>query len=102
MNPIYYMEFIVPSLDTYTIYSKSGCSYCTKVKELLTAFDMSFTIVNCDEYLYEDKEGFLEFIKKTANKEYRTFPIVFHKGTFLGGFMETKTFIATQIQNDAT
>ena len=46
--------------------------------------------VSCDEFLLEDKEGFLLFIKEKANKEYRTFPMVFYDVKFLGGFAETQ------------
>jgi glutaredoxin len=83
------MEIFTP-LDTgFTIYSKSGCSNCTKVKKLLLDKQSFFLDVSCDEYLLEDKEGFLSFIKERANKEYRTFPMVFKDGKFIGGFTET-------------
>jgi glutaredoxin len=87
------MEFITPSLDTYTIYCKSGCPYCEKTKLLLnnnisSNFLKPF-IVDCDEYLLKDKENFLIFIEKIANVPYRFFPIVFYKGEFIGGYNET-------------
>lgn len=80
-----------PIADGYTIYSKSGCYYCTKVKELL-AKETPVKIIMCDNFLFEDRTGFLEKIKSIANdgKDTRTFPIVFHCGTFLGGYEETK------------
>ena len=82
---------IFEPLDTgFTIYSKSGCFYCTKVKKLLFDKNIFFLDVSCDEFLLEDKEGFLLFIKERANKEYRTFPIVFYDGKFIGGFTETQ------------
>jgi glutaredoxin len=82
------MEFVSPVLSGYTIYSKSGCVYCIRVKELLRGFDTD--IVNCDEYLVHDREGFLDFIRIMAGKPYRTFPMVFLDGVFLGGYTETK------------
>ena len=84
------MEFTEPSSKGYTIYSKSGCTYCTKVKEILKALGESYEMVNCDEYLLEDREGFLTFIKERAGRDYKTFPMVFAAGKFLGGFSETK------------
>jgi glutaredoxin len=84
------MDFFEPLKTGFTIYSKSGCSNCTKVKKLLLD-KQSFSLdISCDEYLIEDKEGFLLFIKERANKEYRIFPMVFKDGKFIGGFTETK------------
>ena len=86
------MIFFTP-LDTgFTIYSKSGCSNCTKVKKLLLDKQSFFVDISCDEYLLEDKEGFLSFIKERANKEYRIFPMVFKDGKFIGGFNETQLY----------
>ena len=84
------MSFFEPLKIGFTIYSKSGCSYCTSVKKLLLDKQIYFVDVSCDEYLIEDKEGFLTFIREKANKEYRTFPMVFKDGKFIGGFTETK------------
>ena len=86
------MSFFEPLKTGFTIYSKSGCSFCTKVKKLLLDKQTFFTDVSCDEYLIEDKEGFLLFIKERANKEYRTFPMVFKDGKFIGGFTETQMY----------
>jgi len=40
--------------------------------------------------LIENREGFLAFIKELVGKEYRTFPMIFRSGYFIGGFTETK------------
>ena len=84
------MSFFEPLKIGFTIYSKSDCSYCTNVKKILLDKQIFFVDVECDEYLIEDKEGFLSFIREKANKEYRTFPMVFKDGKFIGGFTETK------------
>jgi glutaredoxin len=94
------VSFVEPSSVGYTIYSKTGCTYCTKVKLLLMGFELPYTIVNCDEYLLENKEMFLDFIKTKAEKEYKTFPMVFLEGKFIGGFMETKASIDINSDND--
>jgi len=83
------MEFTAPNVSGFTIYGKTGCSYCDKVKDLLTEFKEHFTYVNCDEYLATQRDAFLEFIKEKAGKEYKTFPMVFSSGQFLGGFKDT-------------
>jgi len=84
------MEYIEPASNNYTIYTKSGCPNCTKVKKLLE--NEKPLIVDCDDWLIEDKPAFLEFIREKAGKECKTFPIVFHNGNFLGGFDETKIY----------
>uniref|UniRef100_A0A6C0JI22 Glutaredoxin domain-containing protein n=1 Tax=viral metagenome TaxID=1070528 RepID=A0A6C0JI22_9ZZZZ len=81
--------FELPSGEGYTIYTKSQCGFCIKSKNLLKA--EPYTMIDCDEYLLEDKEAFLAFIETICGKSYRTFPIIFKDGKFLGGFSETKT-----------
>ena len=53
----------------FTVYSKSGCNNCTKVKTLLKDKNLIFNIVECDDYLIEDKENFLLFIKELSDSE---------------------------------
>jgi glutaredoxin len=89
------MQFEKPTLIGYTIYTKTNCPYCIKVKDLLKNEKVENKIVNCDKYLEDPsiKEFFLEFIR-TINGEipHRTFPIVFYKGNFIGGFTDTEKF----------
>lgn len=100
------MEFPEPSLISYTVYSKSGCPNCTKVKVLLEGEgddeeiwrdnNIHLTIYDCDEYLKENREEFLNFMVKRAHTEIKTFPIVFFNGEYIGGFAETKKFMEKQ------
>ncbi len=94
------MEFIQPSANTFTIYTKSGCSNCNKVKKLILNYNDSEIplIINCDEYLIEDKEEFLEIIKNLSKKEHKTFPIVFYKKKYIGGYKETEKYCDTMVQ----
>jgi len=87
-------DYIVPALDNYTIYTKSGCPNCINVKKLLETEteNKKPLIVDCDEWLIEDKPAFLEFIREKAGQECKTFPIVFHNGAYVGGFEETKVY----------
>jgi len=87
------MEFPNPQKGQFTIYSKSGCINCNKVKNLLKENNISFSVVDCDDFIFENKEEFLSFIKLTAGQEYRMFPIVFDNGQFIGGFNETIKYI---------
>jgi glutaredoxin len=85
----------------YTIYTKPKCTFCDKIKELLK--DVSSTWVDCSKYLTNDstKQIFLQFIADTAklSEPYKTFPMVFCNGRFIGGYTETKTFHEKNIFN---
>lgn len=91
------MEFIEPLLTGFTIYSKSGCSNCIKVKNLLKEKNFLFNVVDCDEYIIEEKDLFLSFIKEHANKECKMFPIVFINGKYIGGYIETRDYIDNEL-----
>lgn len=80
--------FIPPSQTGITIYTKSNCIYCDKVKEILDGL-----IVSCDSYLEHDREEFLSTMKKQIGKEYKTFPMVFMDGTFIGGYEDTLRYL---------
>lgn len=83
------MEFVEPTKTDFTIYSKSGCPNCTKVKKILQDNNCFFTEINCDDYILENKDDFLKFIENKANTSYRTFPMVFNNGIFVGGLTHT-------------
>jgi glutaredoxin len=87
------MEFIEPTKVGFTIYSKSGCPNCTKVKNLIKEHNFLFNVIDSDDYIIEDKESFLTFIENIAEKSYRTFPMVFYDGKFVGGLIHTTEFI---------
>ena len=88
-------NFKKPSEATqYTVYSKSGCPNCKKVKELLKTKNLLFTIIDCDEYLIETKPEFLQFIQDLTSQEWKTFPIVFNKDSrLIGGFIDTREYL---------
>lgn len=83
------MEYTEPLRVGFTIYTKSGCNMCTKVKNLLTEKFLFFEIVDCDDYLIEDRDAFLSFIEGKIGKPYKQFPMVFSDGNFIGGYQET-------------
>lgn len=87
------MEIIEPNKSGFTIYSKSGCPNCISVKKLIKENKFFITEINCDEYILEDKEEFLKFIEKVAETSYKTFPMVFYDGKFIGGLTHTTEFI---------
>ena len=87
------MDIPEPLKSEITVYSKSGCINCVKVKNLLKDKKMKYTIIPCDELILEDKEGFLQFIHQIIGKEYNTFPMVFDNTKFIGGFKETSEYL---------
>ena len=91
------MEFIEPEKGKFTVYSKSGCSNCLKVKNLLKTNFLAFIVIDCDEYLLDKRDEFLNFIQNKTGKEFKTFPIVFDNGKFIGGFTETVKYV-TELQ----
>lgn len=78
----------------WVIYTKSNCSYCSKVKELLDG-EKIITIINCDDWLKNStsKIEFLNHMKNIIGYEYKTFPMVFYSNKFIGGFAETNEFV---------
>ena len=87
------MEFEKPLESGFTIYSKSGCPNCLKSKTLLNSKHLLVKVINCDEYILEDKDSFLSFITSLSNTEVKLFPIIFYDGKFVGGYIETVGFV---------
>ena len=82
------MEFVEPDDSGYTIYSKSNCNYCIKIKQALIQKKYYFLEIQCDEYLIKNRDNFLSFIQDKIGKTYTTFPMVFYDGKFIGGSVE--------------
>ncbi len=74
--------------DGFVVYSKTDCRFCELAKELLNEEGFGYEFVMCDNYLKEDRQGFLERMKVKIGHEYTTFPMVFYKGKFIGGYKE--------------
>ena len=79
-----------PNQNGYTIYSKSGCIYCERAKDLLSYEDV--TVIDCDPFLLIDKDGFRRTMQVHCRQEYRMFPMIFYRGAFVGGYAETKIY----------
>ena len=84
-------EYIKPATNVYTIYTKSGCPNCVKIKKYLCECGAEMLVVNCDEYIIENKQVFLQFIAQCAEKEIKLFPMVFFNTEFIGGYAEAET-----------
>jgi len=87
------MDIIKPKKNRIYVYSKSNCDYCNKIKILLREEDVEFVVVDCDKYLEDNKDMFLETIKEFIGFEYKKFPMVFIDGKFIGGYSETFKYL---------
>ena len=73
----------------FTVYSKYGCGYCDKVKQVLQLTGCSYVVYNLEED-YTREEFISEFGEGT------TFPQVVVDGKKLGGSVETIKFLKEQ------
>ena len=87
------MDYLTPMTDQYTIYTRTGCSYCKMVMQLLKREDPPVDEICCDEYIAHSKPQFFQFIKELIGKDHNTFPIVFLYGEYIGGYTETRAFL---------
>jgi glutaredoxin len=78
-----------PVLDGYTIYSKSNCPFCVKIKDFLEREKCKISIVDCDDYLKENRDEFISVMRTYTEVEWKTFPYVFLDGKFIGGYQDT-------------
>jgi len=92
---IYYMDILIPQPNIITVYSKSGCPNCVTIKKLLKEKHLLFEIIDCDEYILENRDEFVKFMNSITGRENNVFPMVFDDNKFIGGFSETKKYIET-------
>tara|TARA_R100000008_G_C3419545_1_gene84180 strand:+ start:258 stop:494 length:237 start_codon:yes stop_codon:yes gene_type:complete len=73
----------------FTIYSKDGCKFCTKAKQLLDYTKQKYVVYNLDQH----------FTKEQFQEEFgvgKGFPQVTVNGNKLGGCMETLQYLKEQ------
>ena len=78
------MEIDCPSKNMYTNYSKSGCPNCIKIKHFLQEKNIEYNIVDCDDYIIENK-NIMQRSQNISND--------FFDEKYIGGYNETKTKI---------
>lgn len=73
----------------YVIFTKIGCNYCKKAKDLLTDKNLKY-----QDIIVTDKNKDLIY-KKLDNftGTYRSFPMVFQNNKFIGGFSELEKYL---------
>ena len=70
----------------FTVYSKDGCPYCEKVKEVLDLTKLNYVVYNLGEHF--DKNSFYEEFGNGS-----TFPQVQVDGKKLGGCVDTIKYL---------
>ena len=70
----------------FAVYTKEGCPYCEKVKEVLQLTESKFVVYNLDEHF--DKDSFYGEFGQGS-----TFPQVDVDGKKLGGCVDTVQFL---------
>jgi glutaredoxin 3 len=73
-------------MSDITVYTTESCSFCTRVKGLLTARGVRFAEVN----LSKDPEGRVELAQRTGMM---SFPQVLVAGKLLGGLAEVQAAV---------
>ena len=74
------------SLMNFTVYSRDGCPYCTKIQEVLRLAELKHVIYKLDRDF--DREGFYGQFGQGA-----TFPQVVLDSTNLGGCTDTVKYL---------
>tara|TARA_B100000965_G_scaffold122650_1_gene101447 strand:- start:3 stop:239 length:237 start_codon:yes stop_codon:yes gene_type:complete len=70
----------------FAVYTKEGCPYCEKVKEVLQLTESKFVVYNLDEHF--DRDSFYGEFGQGS-----TFPQVVVDGKKLGGCVDTVQFL---------
>ena len=73
-------------MQNYTVYSKDGCPYCLKVKQVLELSELKFVEYKLDERF--DKKSFYDEFGEGA-----TFPQVVVDGKKIGGCTDTVKYL---------
>jgi glutaredoxin len=82
-------ETTIKSSGSWTVYTKNGCGYCRKAKQLLSDHDLSYKEIEITD---QNKISIYKKIDKKT-KKYRFFPIIFKDDIFVGGYTELETLI---------
>ena len=83
---LYYLK--KPTM-TFTVYSRDGCPYCTKVEQVLQLAEIKYVIYKLNRDFTRE-----EFYDKFG--EGSTFPRVVNEDELIGGCMETVKYLREQ------
>lgn len=78
-----------PEPGSWVVYSKTGCVYCDKAKNLLHKKNKSYKVIMCDELLFEDRQRCLNELGLFSKINVTTFPLVVDpEGKSVGGYTD--------------
>lgn len=80
--------FHPPNPTDYTVYTKSNCMNCSKLKDFLTKEKFIYETIDCDPILLNHRSEFIDWMKSLIHKDV-VFPVVFLNGIYIGGYHET-------------
>lgn len=82
----------------YIIYGSDQCPMCDIAKELLDEEEKTYTYVNArDKYGDEWRQIFTD-LKSLVPDGWKTIPMIFRKGEFIGGAKELDIYLATNVE----
>jgi len=70
----------------FLVYTKENCNYCDKTKSLLNSSKIPFSAIS-----KESSEDSISKFKKEF--KHTTFPFIFHKESFIGGYSDLLCYI---------
>jgi glutaredoxin len=73
-------------MQNYTIYTRDGCPYCVKIKEVMKLAELNHVVYNLGQDF--DRDGFYSQFGQGA-----TFPQVVLNGDNLGGCTDTVKYL---------
>jgi glutaredoxin 3 len=76
--------------DHFMVVSLKGCPFCESAKQLITKNSKSITNLEINK---NDKDFWNKFVQTQFKKNHDTFPKIFRKGKFIGGFSELQQII---------
>ena len=70
----------------FAVYSKDGCPYCDKIKQVMDLTKLSYVVYNLNEHF--DKKSFIDEFGQGS-----TFPQVLVDGKKIGGCVDTIKYL---------
>ena len=84
-----------------TIYSKPSCTFCDQAKALMDSKGIDYNELILD--VGQDKDDLKTYVPVSELKERvptaRTVPQIFNDNDHIGGYMELRKFLETQLLN---
>lgn len=83
----------------FTIYTKSGCPDCDKVKNLLSK--EKHILINCDQLLKNNRSEFIKSMELKIHRPFKSFPVVFLDDVYIGGYDDVLEYLTFSLdEND--